>query len=108
VTAAHHIEGVLEVDLKETQRGVLVLIEGVTERMCYDLYSSFATHSIVLACEGLTNFRLACDAETLADEATNGVPHASGRTAVADFSRAIETPPAMKGIRNSGADPDAN
>jgi hypothetical protein len=75
VTAApHFFEGVLEVDLKETQRGVLVLIEGVTERMCYDLYSSFATHSIVLACEGLTNFRLACDAETLADEATNGVP----------------------------------
>ena len=36
-----------------------------------------------------------------------GSPHASGLTAVSDFSSAIDTPPAMNFFRNAGARPAA-
>ena len=51
----------------------------VAERMGHYLYSSFAPHTVVLTSKTPTNFLLTCQAETLADEATDWVP-ASKRT----------------------------
>jgi len=99
------VEGVLEVDLEERQVRVLVLVEGVSQRMCDHLDSSLASDPIVPSLECVVDVILARDAETFAHEASDWT---RGRTAVAVFCKAIDTPPARMVFKKSGAAPLAS
>jgi len=106
VVAGYFVERVAKVDLQEAVLGILELAQSIAKGVSDDLDSSFASHTVVAA----KAFSISSLPPTQKHFATNlrmGSPQARGRTAVADFSSAIDTPPATKGLRKLGAVPAA-
>ena len=98
------VERVAEIDLQQPELGSLVCLQTVSQGMCNNFHSSWAAHSIVAASKRSGDIFFPGCAKTLGDQTANGV---NGRTAVADFSSAIDTPPATNRFKKFGARPDA-
>lgn len=107
VVSVHHVERILEVDLQQPQLRSSVLVDRVSKGVSYYLHSTFTPYTVVLALESITDLFFGSKTKTLPTNRRMGSPHANGRTAVADFSSAIDTPPAINSLRNSGPFPRA-
>ena len=107
VLALDQVEGVLEVDLEQSELRVLALADDIAEGVGDDFHSSLAAHSEVPAFEVLADLFPGHHAEAFAYKALKRVTARQGRIAVSFFWRAMDTPPARMRFKNLGALPAA-
>ena len=70
---AHHVEGVLEVDLKQAHLGTLVLFQSVAKRVSYYFHATLAAYAVVFPRKSLADLFLGSEAKALCHQAADGV-----------------------------------